>query len=188
MNYLETAKTYNCSSLFLTQQLGITAQHKEEFGFLNSYLYDDSRPEDIHCIYLVFNPSNWLIFDNFLRSVKEYNYYYMDSYNLESYQILIFKLPEEFKEDFQTFLEGKYSEFTPEFKDFFSKIVRKTIKGLRKDEISLPWMIINKAKELKDYWENRLDDKIDGELWSKPNLENEKLKMYVTLTKSDSES
>ncbi len=45
------------------------------------------------------------------------------------YYLFVFKIPEKFEDDYQTFIEGRYSEFTPEYKNQIMMVMANTNKA-----------------------------------------------------------
>jgi len=163
------------TTIFIVPTLGIDKPILNENGFINGYLDDfnyDIDYEDV--IYLLFKPKNLNAFKIFLEGIYENNKLIIEDYNSEKDEIIIiFKLNEKFKEDYDLILAGKYSETSEEFKDNFPKTV--IING--KETKSLQAMIFDKDPKLARYWSKFLGDDtvIDDslELWPVINLNKE---------------
>lgn len=185
MNYLEIVQTKNCSSLFLVPCLGISTQIKVNQGYKNSYLADASKPEygEGH-LFLLFQPSSIENFNLFVDNEKFRTSLFKEHYSAKEGEFLVYKFPEKYKADFEKFMQAKYSEFSKDIRIYFPRMVTKIVNGIRKDLVSVENLVINKDEKLRKYWEDRLDEKIEGEIWERPNLEREKIKSNVTVTES----
>lgn len=188
-DYLNVIKYTNCSALFLPQTVGVTSQNRHDFTFVNSYLYDESRPEygEGHII-IVFKPQNKKSFENYVGNEVFRNENFLENYSLDEFEIMIYKIPEKYKNDLELFKQGKYSEFSKEIRQLYPKMVITVIGGVRRDALSVSHLIINKDKSLKEYWEKRLDEEIEGEVWPIYNKEKETFKVYESVTESDRKS
>jgi hypothetical protein len=181
MDYLEYIKNYNCSTLFLPNMIGISYQYRKDFRLLNCYLKDESEHVDYECFYCLFDPPDYIRFEEYLQSLSKSNFF-VKVIDVNQYKIVHFAIPEKYKYDFEAFLEGKYSLFSEEFKATFPKIIKtstidpRTGFPIRTDVQSIPHMIINKDPSLKEYWETSLEVKLseENEIWEKPNFEREK--------------
>ena len=188
-DYLSVVKYTNCSAIFLPQTVGVTSQNRHDFSFVNSYLYDESRPEygDGHIIN-VFKPSNKKAFDNYLGNEIFRSENFVENYSLDDFEIMIYRIPEKYKSDFELFKQGRYSEFSKEIRSLYPKMLTTVIQGVRRDTIGVSNLIINKDKTLKEYWEKRLDEEIEGEVWPIYNKEKETFKVYESVTESNRQS
>lgn len=184
MNYLECIKTINCSALFLTQCVGVTAQNKIDYNFVNSYLYDEAEPLEGDYIYLVFRPRDKFKFSMYVENEQWRSTHFVKTYDIGDFSVLVYALPNVYKSDYEKFKAGKYSEFSEDFKLFHPKMIQKTIKMERRDEVNLSYLIINRDEALQDYWEELFDSKLDKEVWTIPDMEKEKLKRYEFVTTS----
>ncbi len=171
----------NESAYFLLPVFGIKAADLVDMGFINSYLSDQNREKvnetDIH-IYLLFKPSKEkkeiqdkygfssfeerTEYDRFTEKLelleqKDINKdVLLEDYDYEEgYTVLVFKFPERFREDYNTFLRGKYSKFSPEYIEKMPKTKKKALK----DEIlvgeSMQMMVINKNSLILQYLEKK---------------------------------
>lgn len=187
MNYLdEFLRKYNCSALFLPSFVGIKQLQKQEHNLIDCFLKIESEKDyEENCIFILFNPKNKESFKTFLNELKTKNENFVEEIVIEDYNVLVFKIPKEFEEDYKKFLEGKYSKFSENAKSLFPKFVeiikfnQKLGMHVKIEQISLPWMIINKDKSLKSYWKKRIGIELseEDEVWEKPNLEKEILRI-----------
>lgn len=94
---------------------------------------------------------------------------YIKHLDYDKYHVMyLFKIPDEFEEDIEHFLDGNYSKFSRKLKTLITKFY-----GSSKD--STIYQIIYKSPKLKNLIEESLGVKLksDEELASKPILENE---------------
>ncbi len=174
------------TSRFLLPCFGIPFKRLEELGFLNSYLYDKNREKvndkDIH-IYLLFKPSGNQLYllqkkiEDF-ESKDKHNIVLLEDYDYDhGYIVIVFKFPERFRKDYNLFLQGKYSQFSDEFKDFFPEqrevnFESETLRGKQ-----LQWMVIHKYPKYKKLQEEKYGFSLDlaPEIYHLPIEEDETL-------------
>jgi hypothetical protein len=159
-----------------------------ENDFMNAYIKDDDRDIQYeNCINLVFKPKNIPKFRQFLNNEYERTSSLIDEYDYENgIVVLVYKLDENFKEDFKIIKTGKYSKTSDKFQSQFPKKVSVTRNGLLSEEVSLQSRIFEKTEDLLIFWEEKLAVTFDPdqEVWEgfEENLEilnKEKLKEYV---------
>lgn len=165
----------NCTTIFLLPSIGHTRQKLLPYGFLSAYLDDINHP--IHyedSIYVLFKPENMVEFVKFIS--KEYirNPFILQDYDYpEGFVVVVYHINEKFRPDFELFLEGKYSQFSDEYKALFPKSITKMGKTI----YSLQYRLFNRTKDIRTLWERRIGQKIpeDMELWSIPDMSKEVL-------------
>lgn len=165
----------NITTVFIVPTLGIEKDTLNSHGFISGYLDDyehDLDYEDV--VYLLFKPLNLEKFKLFLNEIYEKNSLILEDYNTEKDEIIIiFKLSEKYKKDYELILAGKYSKVSEEFKDNFPKTV--IINGIQKP--SLQTMIFNKDPQLAKYWNDFLGTDLiitnNLELWPGVDLKKE---------------
>lgn len=177
------------TSLFLLPCFGRTYKEYKELGFVNCFLSDKNRDKvnekDIH-LYLLFRPDpkqsirlNTII-EKFEDEDKEH-LVYLDDYDYDGgYTVLVFKFPERFRNDYELFIKGKYSKFSPDFKDTIpERKIAEFVNEFNKPEKlagkTTQWMIINKDPRIKRYVEEKYGIDLDGanEYWHLPIMEKE---------------
>jgi hypothetical protein len=102
----------------------------------------------------------------------------IDDYDYEDgFVVVVYKLDNKWKKDFSLIREGLYSQTSEKFKASFPKNVKFIRYGMTVEKASIQHKIFNKTKDLRDYWEDRLDVSFteDMELWNGFILENETL-------------
>lgn len=171
---VESKTKLNLTSLFLLPIYGIYHQVKK-VGFVNAYLSDVNREPinntDIH-LYLLFHPDPEQMIE--LEDIREKleaidNSPLLEDYDYEDgYVVLVLKFPEQFRDDYNKFLLGKYSKFSHEFKN---KLPRETVVDLHGEKIpgkSFQLMVCDKDKRLIKNFKDKMDLDISEaeEYWS----------------------
>jgi len=90
-------------------------------------------------------------FDRFYSTVQAFPNY-IDDYDNKDYIVFVFSINEDFKEDYNLILEGRYSKLSLAAKKLILSNNYFSDKAL-----VLP-LILNKAVVLKDHWEKRLSN------------------------------
>lgn len=155
-------------------------------NFINAYSFDNTKDYE-DCIYLVFHPKDMDMFRLFLDSEYERTSSLLDDYDYPGgYVVLVYKLDDNFKDDFALVRESKYSKTSIEFQELFPKVIKILVGSLRRDEISLQYKIFKKTNDLVEFWEEKFGVKFspEYEVWSWFNKEEEtldiaKIKEYV---------
>lgn len=139
-----------------------------KFGFKNTFLNSEqlSWRYKFEVIYLLFEPTELnLDFEEFLFSLSD-NQNFIEVIDVGYKQVLaIFRIPVQFKSDFKTFLEGKYSKLSEAYKKCFS--LEKPVKNERGDvkrsvsgnvimEPSTFFHIFNRTEKLKSIYREKL--------------------------------
>jgi hypothetical protein len=164
---MERYLKYNVSCYFWLKPItDCNLQKHVEAGFINSFLEFDN----LKGLFLEYNITN-KYFNLLIELSKNKNF--IDEYNVGNTSILHFDIGEEWKSDYNLFLEGKYSQKSLELKNKFSK----KIKDRYNNEVdSLQWKIFDKnvtlKQELEKYIRQELPEGVD--YFFKPNLNNEK--------------
>jgi hypothetical protein len=169
---VDNKKTH--TELFLRPMLGINEAYLSRFGYVNAYLKDiDHEPEYESAIYLLFRPADLQLFDKFIQAEKRrVGNLFLEDYDCGyGYVVLVYKIPDQYRGDYNLFLEGKYSKFSRELIEIFPETVpRKDEWGYEKLDHSLYFHIFNKSKAMKNYWEEKIGVELssDAEYWSIP--------------------
>lgn len=174
------------TGLFLLPCYKRSLKDWKNFGFINCYLSDINREKvndkDIH-LYLLFKPnpeaqlvvglggyktmekeSQLIRLQALIESFEELDkdkLVLLEDYDYEGgYVVLVFRLPEKWRKDYNKFLKGHYSLFSEEFKKTMPETIRtEFVNEFNKIEKlsgkSLQYMIINKSEKLKEYQENK---------------------------------
>lgn len=158
------------TSIFMVPTLKIDISNIKENGFINAYIGDLKKDLNYeNCIYLLFKPSNLERFREFLDSEYNRTENIVEDYDYEQgYVVVVYKLNDFFKDDFDVVKSGKYSETSTLFRQEFSKIVRiKNEEGVVKSETSLQHLIFQKSLSMKLYLEEIIGCTItdDMEVW-----------------------
>ena len=176
------------TSIFIVPTLKIPREKLQENEYINGYIRDDRREVQYeNSVYLLFRPKEIDKFKSFLDEEYERTKDLIDDYDYEDgYVVVVYKLDEKFKEDFELVKKGKYSKTSPSFQQLFPKIIKIKVNGLSRDEFSLQFKVFNKTEDLRRFWEERLGVIFDNdqEFWKAFIEENEslnlsKIKEYV---------
>lgn len=174
---MDTKKTI--SSTFFVPSLKIGKDNLLKAGYINAYFRDDNKDTQYEdCVYLLFKPENLIDFRMFLDDEYERTSNIIEDYDYGGgFVVVVYKLNPRFKKDFDLIKKGKYSHTSKSFQAEFPKIV-KIPNGLSyKEEVSIQFRIFNKTKDLRDFWEQKLDIRFDDEqeVWYEFNEEKETL-------------
>lgn len=168
------------SRLFFVPPLNIPLEALKENGFINAYIGDCNKEVNYeNSVYLLFQPINDVKFRHFLDEQYEKNPLIIEDYDYsypEGYVVVVYKLNEKWKKDFDIIRTGKYSTTSKSFQKLFPRVIKaKDNFGLSKDELSLQLRIFTKTPDLRQYWENKFDVVLDeeDEVWEGWNEENE---------------
>lgn len=168
--------TKTITTVFMLPTLKIGRENLSSSGFINAYLLDIDKDNYPDCIHVLFKPSNIGLFREFFNEQLKRDDL-VDNYDYEDgYVVLVYKLPEKFKDDFELIQQGKYSKTSTEFKNSFPKAIKILKEGLHRDELSLQWRIFKRSNDLIEYWEERMGVRIkDEEVWDIFEIEKETL-------------
>lgn len=171
----------NITSIFMVPTLKIPKKKLNNNGFVNAYIKDSRRDVQYdECIYLLFHPEKLDAFREFLDEEYERTKSIVDEYDYENgFVVVVYKLDEQFKEDFQLIREGKYSKTSEKFQEQFPKFVTIEKDKLKKEEISLQFRVFNKTSDLQEFWEEKIGVRFtsEQEFWEGFHEENEILNL-----------
>lgn len=158
LNDIVDRTAYNKSVYFILPMIGLDSKY---FSLINCYLGDSNYPEYSFNKILM----NCKYNDEKLRAYKYYN----TEYKLDNKTwMYVFDIPEHFNNDYVLFCQGKYSEFSNEYKQQITKFLSKPIQNQQ------VYKILFKTADRKAYIENLVGESIGNqEVMSKPNLESE---------------
>lgn len=168
---------YNCSTLFILQPVtGVKwSEQEEEFGMINSYLKDKAR-EDLtgDLLFVLFKPKDFDYFELFVQEQEGNNSAFLEDYDYaDGYVVLVYRIREELKKDFELFKQGKYSKLSELIRKSYDREVRAFIKPIP----SFQWEVFRRAtrlrKELEEFFETQLEK--EAELWAIPDMNKETL-------------
>lgn len=175
------------TSIFMVPTLKIEKGALLNNGFINGYIKDVVKDlEYKNSIYLLFKPENLDKFREFLDKEYERTKAVVDDYDYPGgFVVVVYKLDDKFKKDFELIKQGKYSKTSAKFQALFPKVVKVKLGGLQRDEISLQYRVFNKTQDLIQFWEDRLGVMFedDQEIWyafeeENETLDSEKLKQH----------
>jgi len=103
------------STIFIRPMIGYNSPFYSNTAFYNTYLDTEKR------LYYVFNKTkieNEKIRKKYYESVTSFssNVYYNNRIENDIFHTFIFNVPDEFVNDYYTFLDSKFSKFTAEYK------------------------------------------------------------------------
>jgi hypothetical protein len=170
----------NCTTIFLLPAVGQSRQHLLKYGFLAAYLDDINH--EVHyeeAVYCLFKPEDASDLQLYLDIEHKRNPQIVEDYDYEGgYIVVVYKIMEKYLKEYQLFLQGKYSKFSSEYISMFpTDIVVEDTLGMAVVKKSLHYHVFNRTKEIKEYWEKKIGEKItnDMELWSSPDMDKEVL-------------
>ena len=169
-------KTITC--IFLAPTLKIPREGLIENGYVNAYIKDEEHEIYENAVYLLFKPTNLRKFRDFLDSEYERTKSIIEDYDCgDGYVVVVYKLDEEYKNDFELIKKGKYSETSKKFQKVFPSVVKIMRNGLHKDELSLQVRVFNKTPDLIQFWEEEfgIEFNPEWEVWRGWNEEEETL-------------
>jgi len=112
---------YNCntarltkSSLFLLPMLGGTRRlYMWDKLFVNAFINSDQYKDSICLLYRFSGDTIFLKFEQALKKFRTFK----DTYDPSPYFVMfVFDVPTNYKKQFNLFVDGKYSKFSPEYK------------------------------------------------------------------------
>ena len=165
------------TTLFMVLPLKIPKEQIEQNGFINAYSFDNEKDYQ-DCVYLLFKPKSIDMFRMFLENEYERSGQLIEDYDYSNgYIVLVYKLDDKWKADYELIRESKYSKTSPEFQKIFPWKIKITVNGLRRDEISLQYRIFQKTNDLVEFWEKKLEIPFqpEYEVWSWFDKESETL-------------
>ncbi len=171
-------KNNNASTLFmLTPVSGHEKDTLLEYQLINSYLKDVNR-DDLgdNLLFVLFKPDDMEFFELFLYTESANNENYVEDYDYAGgYIVLVYKVPDWLKEDFERFKRGEYSKFSMKTKNLFSKTI--SMRTGLKTVTTIQWDVFSKSEELRKDLEAYVGQPIskDTELYSAPNTDRETL-------------
>ena len=184
---MELKKTI--TTIFFVPTLNIDRDTLNQNNFINGFTKDVRREVQYeNCIYLLFKPENLDKFRDFLDKEYDRTTFIIDDYDYEDgYVVLVYKLNPTYKKDFELIKQGKYSKTSKKFQELFPKTMRVYIStNAFETKVTLQYRIFNKTEDLKEFWEEKIDMKLDenSEVWTmfledKEILDLDKIKEYV---------
>ena len=163
---IKNRKKINSSVYFLLPLLNLS-KYRHLKSFINSYLgvviNDKLTGLKDGYLYLVFNEENDLIFNEYLNK----------HFSINNVHIYEFILPERFIDDYYKFIDGKYSEFSPESKVLICNV--RSIEQKLTIQKTDTFEIFTKSPERIKYLENLIGEKLpnNAEVMSKINIDDE---------------
>lgn len=101
---------FNKSRYFVLPVLGVNINSFTHL--VNVYIGDYTHPEYVDCLFVLYNKQ-----EDRLKSIDNYK----DSYEIDGKYMYVYEIPDKYLEDVKKFINGDYSQFSPEYK---TKIVK----------------------------------------------------------------
>lgn len=143
---------------FMLPSLELTISTLVIKAFVNAYMDDANYEHEFTCpIFLLFkikNNKDWSIIYDQLIINKNYilDYNCGSNEQNEDLVMVVFEVPERFKEDYFKFKLSRYSKFSKDYKKKFPQFIAVN----NKKEETVIWQVINKSEKLKREMENDL--------------------------------
>lgn len=185
---------FSKTAQFMIPAIGINISKPIIFKyFVNAYLNDTKHEHNYkRPIFLLFSvkdfkESNWIrVYEQMIKSSNFITEYDVGIKDGEYLVMMVFKVPDQYENDYINFKLGRYSRFSEEYKKKFPKFL-----GSDKKKKNIHWQIIFKDEELKRKIEkeyNMDEGELDNptiakngaiisppaqEIWDKPNKKRE---------------
>lgn len=158
------------TTIFMVPTLKIPRVELEDNRFINGFVKDGMNDlEYNNCIFLLFKPRQLDRFREFLDKEYERTAQIIDDYDYPNgFVVVVYKLDDDYMEDFKLIRQGKYSKTSPNFQEMFPKVVKiVNSRGLHRDEISLQYRVFNRTDDLIRFWEDKFNLVFESsqELW-----------------------
>lgn len=142
------------TSIFVVPILRLRIPELWKLGFENAYIKDELKDMDYkHAVYLLFRPMNLEAFNEFVEGERDRKFL-IDEYDYpDGWTMLVYRFHEQWQEDVDIILTGKFSEASEPFK---REIPRK-VEGDGNTVMSLPHHIFGKTQYLKSFWKHKYD-------------------------------
>lgn len=172
-------KKFNKTTLFLTRCIfSINFEALKKTGFVDSYTTDPAYDfnKDKKLIFMLFKNKKLTVEDltNIVGVLAVKPVSIIHSYELiNDYCMLVVEFPKEYENDYEMFLEGRYSKLSEDFKENFPD-TREVFNEKNQrvgEEYTIYYHIFNRTDWLKNYWLKRLNlAKLEPgvELWQQP--------------------
>lgn len=167
------AEKGTCTTIFMLPAIGESYSELIKYGFINAYvndvMYDMPHGKSI---FLLYKPERFDALQsriNHLRLKKMIT----DDYDYEDgYVVTVHPIPTKWMKDYTLFRQGKYSQFSEEYKSLFPRFNDVEINGIRVNAPTLQKLIFDRSELIKKYWEQRLGFPLSegAEMWSKPDI------------------
>lgn len=143
------------TSIFVVPILKLSLKDLWKHGFENAYIKDELRDTDYqNAVFLLFRPMNQEEFNEFVEKERERKYL-IDEYDYpDGWIMLVYRFHEQWQEDINTIMTGKFSEVGEPFK---REIPRNTSVGGGNTVMTLPHHIFGKTQYLKSFWKKLYD-------------------------------
>lgn len=173
------------TSYFILPLFKVPLMKLDEYGFVNSFLYDKNKADNLpngKTIYILFRPNEAQKVP-LQKQIEDWetNGFFIEDYDYsDGYVVVILRFPDKYKDQYKLFLQGRYSEFSEDYKNEIPRKVSVILPstGELYEDDSLQFLIINKRIRLKNYWKDQTDFDLgpEDEYWGKPVMEDYQFK------------
>lgn len=170
--------------LLISPIFKISKEKLKENGYLNGYIKDEMAKKEYtsNCVFLLFKPSDYTSFRNFLEEEKTRTSYFVDDYDYPGgFVVLVYKIDEKYKNDIKLIKKGKYSQVSKDYQSLFSKEIETEENGIKMKTLSMQYRIFNKTEDLIKFWEEQFDEILppEQEVWHGWEIEKETLNKHT---------
>ncbi len=181
----EKKTTFTGSTLWLIPMYRITMAEWKRAGIIDAYLTDEVKVDKVYeglTVRLLFrvDEEKYQLIEDAISTIPEF----IDMYGLGTELIVVvLRIPEEFEDDYQLIMEGKYSQLSAGYKEVVSdRIINNKAATFKTNGKRLQAMIIDRAPQVKDIAAKTVVDMSnvqEGEIWEKIVPENEVINQSI---------
>jgi len=147
----------NKTALLLLAGIDISEAALVRLGLINCFIGDEDYDGECgrdgkHYLFLLFKNGDQVLLGKLinLADVK-------DEYDVGEFTMLVVDWPERWYKEWDLFIDGKYSKFSPEYKEKFTQEAPPLAKKVvRKSGTSNGWLIVNKHEAMRRFQEERI--------------------------------
>jgi hypothetical protein len=180
----------NTSAIFLLPGIDIKPNLRIQLlkhGFVNSYLYCTPLHYSYPVVFMMFEPREFNFeFVQYINDLEKCNGF-IETIDLNKKLIMVFKVPNRFRLDYEKVIRGEYSKTSKEFQECFlledfkkeNGVIMRDPNGRPIREYTTVYHVFNRTDDLKQRWLNELgytleSDILDNvEFYDKPDDERE---------------
>lgn len=171
-------KEYTISARFLLRPLGIVKKNEtlstsniRNFGFVNAFIKDlNHETEYEYPLYLLFKQEQPILsFRDFVNEEYDRGYLLEDYDYPEGFIVMVYDYPNEYREDYNKVMDGKYSQTSKKFQNHFPETMM--LEGVMQESVYSKVFNRNDKfrKGLEVIYGIELDK--DSEVWRSPYMD-----------------
>jgi len=168
--------------------LGLPANFPDLAGFINSFIRHGAQPSMTTNIFILCNKEKLHSNGKVYHKLTHHDMY-VDSWDYDELELLVFDLPESFHEDLSYFRKGRYSLMSEEAKNAILQIFVPTISGEVTKNFAVLYPLDPKSAPFKEELEELIGFKLtrNVELISVPDLDKETFQVsdHIDLYEAD---